>query len=132
MTPGLCEDTFPSHTPAFLEARRAPAQPGAQPSQAGGLARRQQARPNPSSKRRFRAFNQVAWMRRTHRLQPWMEGAVGAAARRVSALMAGAVRRGAAGAAGGAPRWLGLHARRGDKIVGGVPSQLVDSGANPP
>ena len=39
--------------PAFLEAWRAPAQPGAQPWQVGGLARRQQARPRPPSNRRL-------------------------------------------------------------------------------
>jgi hypothetical protein len=49
MAPTLYEGTAASPTSAFMEAYRAPAQPGAQPGLAGGLARRQQVRPKPSS-----------------------------------------------------------------------------------
>ena len=59
MAPNLCEDTAPWPTPAFPEAWAAPVHSGAQPWQVWGLARRQQARPRPLPKRRFRAFNQV-------------------------------------------------------------------------
>ncbi len=52
MVPGLCEDTSPSPTPAFLEAWAAAARSGAHPWQDWGLARRQQALHGPPSKRR--------------------------------------------------------------------------------
>ena len=45
VAPGLCEDTAPWPTPAFLETWRADAQPGTQPRQVGRLVRRQEARP---------------------------------------------------------------------------------------
>ncbi len=45
MAPHLDEDTTPWPTPAYLEARRAPAQSVAQPWQIEGLVRRQQAHP---------------------------------------------------------------------------------------
>ncbi len=44
VTPTLCEGISPWPTTANLEAWRAPAQPGAQPWQTGGLVWRQQAR----------------------------------------------------------------------------------------
>jgi hypothetical protein len=46
ISPNLCGGTYPRPTPAYLEARRAPAQPGAQPWQVGRRMRRQQARPS--------------------------------------------------------------------------------------
>ncbi len=52
----LFKDTAPSPTPAFLEARAAPAHSAAQPLQAWSLARRQQAGPSPPSKRLFSCF----------------------------------------------------------------------------
>ncbi len=56
VAPTLYEGTSLWPTPAFLEARRAPAQPGAQPWLAGSLVRRQLARPNPSSTGRSSRF----------------------------------------------------------------------------
>jgi hypothetical protein len=43
VAPSLFEDTYPSPTPAYLEAWAADAHYGAQPWQDGGPARRQQA-----------------------------------------------------------------------------------------
>ena len=52
VAPGLCGGTAPPPTPAFLEACRAPAPPGAQPWHGGGLVRRQHALPKLPSTRR--------------------------------------------------------------------------------
>ena len=56
IAPNLSDATAPWLTPAYLESRRAHTQSGALPGLAGGLMRRQQARPNPSSTRRFLRF----------------------------------------------------------------------------
>ena len=56
VAPHRNEGTVPSPTPAHLGARAAPAQPGAQSWQVGGLALRLRARLRPHSKRRFSVF----------------------------------------------------------------------------